>query len=410
MTTDGAEAVLSAKLAALQAHVAESCRGIEKIAVIEIVRTLDFIATLALLGSPLSKEQIAGDYFAQCGTAAALEPFLETSETCPGGVPWQRSPPRLSSYFYSYLVECGKLVDLARLARLERYGLAATKSSTGRVDIHVRSDVHERRERERSWSIRKPGTGDISRPVPKALLQRMLNYVDIDDSYFIRYDNDRGIIDKYIDRAKRYAHGFSESEALPDEYVIGGRRFSEWKQCCERALGRILCHIDFALLLCQKHPSTPLRDVLTIFSRKEDAAAVWVEAGLTPNAVGPTMRALTLRSEDLGGWLQAFELPTSFYVGLGKDFVLLPIFGALANPYFSLFRHLRSVYRSDWDRGMEYREGMFRSDLANLFPAPKFTVPSHGFKIKRNDGSHITDIDAVICDRETGSLALVQLK
>lgn len=410
MKRSSAETTISSKLTSLQTRVSESFRGLEKTVVIEIVRTLDFISTLELIGAPLSKEQVESDYYARCGAGAALEPFLKTSETDIDGVPWQRSTQWASSYFYSYLVECGKLVDLLRIARMEQYGLAAAESSTGRIDIHVRSDARERYARALSKSVWRPSTSGTFSPVPDSMLARMSNYVDVDDSFFIRYDNDWEIVEEYNKRAKQYAMGFPEAEALPDEFIIGGRRFSEWKQCCEQALGRILFHIDFSLLLCKKHPETPLRDVLTMFSRKEDMAGIWLQAGLQPDAVEPTMRALTLRSEDLGGWLEAFELPTSFYIGLGVDFVLLPSFGTLENPYFSLFRHLRSVYRADWDRGVEQRESMFRSDLAKLFSAERFLVPSHGYKLRRTDGSLITDVDAVICDKETGRLSLVQLK
>jgi hypothetical protein len=122
------------------------------------------------------------------------------------------------------------------------------------------------------------------------------------------------------------------------------------------------------------------------------------------------MTALTLGIDGLDDWDGAFETPTPFHVDLGRDFVLLPLFGALTNPYFALFRHLRQFYRADWDRAVDRREEVFRSDLARLFAEPRYLVPLRGFRLFRDNGSLLTDIDAVVVDRQCGSVALVQLK
>ncbi len=122
------------------------------------------------------------------------------------------------------------------------------------------------------------------------------------------------------------------------------------------------------------------------------------------------MRALTLEFDDLDEWERAFEVPSTFYIGLGRDLLLLPCFGALTNPYFAMFRHIRESYRADWDRAVDLRESVFPGDLARVFPQSRFIIPEHGFKLRRTDGSVITDIDALILDNETGDLALVQLK
>jgi hypothetical protein len=238
----------------------------------------------------------------------------------------------------------------------------------------------------------------------------MLRYVDRDPTHLIRYDNDLEIVSFYLRKAQRIGLQFFEGEALPPDTVVGGRTFADWKHDCEQALGRILFHIDFSLLLCKKHPSTMLRDVLTIFARREDVASVWVEAGMSPGNVDATMRALNVSGDDLSDWERSYESPTPLYIDLGRDFVLLPCFGALGNPYFALFRHLRTVYRRDWDRGLDRREENFRDELGAVLREKGLAVLKSGFKIRRPDGSHLTDIDAVICDERNERIALVQLK
>jgi hypothetical protein len=214
----------------------------------------------------------------------------------------------------------------------------------------------------------------------------------------------------YREKARSLGQGFLEAEAFPDDVRIGDRSFGEWKDACEQALGRVLAHMDFAAMLKEKRPSIALHDVLTNFARREDVEAVWEEAGLSRDRIPPAMRALTLAIDGLDDWERAYETPTSFYVDLGKNFVLLPCFGALTNPYFALFRHLRSTYRKDWDSCVDRREAVFRGDLARAFPAPRFMVPLRGHRLHRPDGSMLTDVDAVIVDMETCSVVLAQLK
>jgi hypothetical protein len=238
----------------------------------------------------------------------------------------------------------------------------------------------------------------------------MRRYVDSSNGWFIRYDNDWEIVTAYRGEARLLGLGYPEAEALPDDVSIGDRTFGEWKDACNQAVGRILAHMDFSALLCRKSPSTSMENVLTIFARRDDIEAVWMEAGLPRDQVLPTMKALTLDFDKLDDWEQAYEVPTPFYIDLGKDFVLLPCFGALVNPYFALFRHLRQEYRSDWDHGVDRREAIFRADIARILPTAKFTVPPNGFRLRRPDRSVITDIDALILDLESGDVALVQLK
>lgn len=59
---------------------------------------------------------------------------------------------------------------------------------------------------------------------------------------------------------------------------------------------------------------------------------------------------------------------------------------------------------------MDAREKAFRADLAELMNPDRYLVPSHGFNLKRMDGSDLTDVDAAIVDRQSGELCLVQLK
>lgn len=413
-----ADRALSTLLEQFQEKASRICEGRELEAAIAITRVLDFTAVSALWGHPgrsaSSGAPKVDPQILLLGCAPALRPFLAATKFQGGGLPFGPSNPIRTDFAYSYLNACGSLAFLRRMAALERFGLATTEEiSSDHYRISVSAGIPEEasrylrsmlsEDRDTSLSARK-------RKYWNKLHARMKKYVQPSDDWFIRYDNDWEIIKAYRENARLFAHSFPEGEAFPDATLIGDRTFGDWKEACNQALGRILTHIDFATFLHIKKPSIALDNVLTIFIRRDDAEEVWKEAGLPPSQIGATMRALTLEHEDLDGWEQAFEVPTVFYIGMGKNFLLLPCFGALLNPYFALFRHLRDRYRVDWDRAVDSREAVFRANLGALFSQSRFLVPEHGFKLRRESGSVITDIDALIFDRETGDIALVQLK
>jgi hypothetical protein len=413
-----AERLLKREVSLLQKRASEVWAGSEKLAIIEITRALDLAATVRYLAA----EELIGDgralefRYMLGGATFALQPFLSSMLGCTRGVPWVASTDDRTAFMQSYLYNCGVLANLLRLAGLERYGLATTtvtgdnrliiEVSEGKPELSTMQAMLEWREQR--YASKAPSRSETR--MASKLHKRMFRYVDRDPIHLIRYENDLEIVDFYLRKAQRIGLQFFEGQALPPETIVGERTFADWRHACDQALGRILFHIDFAQLLCKKHPSTMLRDVLTIFARREDVASVWVEAGMSEGDVDATMRALDVTGDALSDWEHSYETPTPFYVDLGRDFVLLPCFGALSNPYFALFRHLRTVYRNDWDRGLDRREEIFRDELKSVLLGQGLHVPRTGFTIKRSDGSHITDIDAVIRDDRNGRIALVQLK
>lgn len=415
-----AELAIARQLGEFQEKAAKMWRGHEKEAVIALIRALDTSAVIRLQAVDTSDDDAASGHLPHrimtLGAAAALRPFLAKIGEQPKGVPWGPMRPDVARFAYSYLRCCGQLTHLSRMAALERHGLATTSfASTHHVIIRVPNSAPEfslqhsiRATSSRALSESKDSA--LRDPEWKRLRKRMKSYVDAPGGWFIRYDNDQEIVSTYLTRARRYGSGYLEAEALPEDIKIGDRTFGEWTHACDQALGRILCHIDFVGLLQEKRPKVDASNVLTLFARRHDIDEVWQEAGLSAAQVSPTMQALTLDSENLDDWEKAHEVPCALYVDLGKDHVLLPCFGTLTNPYFALFRHLRSTYKHDWDRGVDRREAIFRSDLAKAFPEPDFLVPSHGFQLRRADGSKLTDVDAVVLDRRHGTLVLVQLK
>lgn len=402
-----------------QTRVLEAWRGYERTMVIEIIRALDYIAfafTLAPNRSDLVRKD-AARHSMLAGAATALRPLLERLQDCGGPVPWGPTTPQLSALADDYLLGCGQLVELRRLTALERYGLAKTHfTHKDQLIIDVESEATETDALDAAlWLSANLANNDTAMAEAlvarkSAIAKRIDTLASVDMGWFIRYESDPGVrAYHHAIAASRAAH-IAEGAALPEDVMLGAWPFSHWRSACVAASGRCANHIAFATRLRATQPVLNLRDLLTVFARKEDVASVWQAAGEDSFFTHAVMDAMTLNAQRAAEDERHFEIPLPFYVDIGRDYVLLPAFGSLLNPFSGTVRQLRSIYRKHWDGGVDGREPIFRRDLCQAFPAPRFLVPENGFELRGPDGRVLTDIDAVILDRKTGSLALVQLK
>jgi hypothetical protein len=403
--------LVNRKLDELLVGAAARWKGYEQLAVLEIARALDVDAFYRRDSAVQGREDRARARILN-GVSYALKPFIAVASSKTGGVPWVRSSRREHAVVLSYLNQCSKIARIQRLLTLERYGLARPRVLN---DKHIQIETSYGAQEVIFQFFAEVYRGHMGesaflRPRPGWLQKRMHRYVEYDAQFGIRYDNDLRIVNHYKDAASVFGLAFFEGEALPPSATIGGRSFADWRQVCDEALGRVVCHTDFASILATKSPAADFRSAITNFGFRRDVAAVWVELGLNSSRVESTFQALTLDPYGLDAWDRDFEPPAPFYIPYSRDALLMPSFGGLANPYYAMFRHLRTEFRSDWDRAVEGREAIFRADIAKEFPTSRYLVPPAGVWLKRSDGSRITDIDAVVLDRETGSLGLFQLK
>lgn len=404
-----AKSLLLSELASWQMYMEETFRGHEQLAILEICRSLDLIFAGAQEGKAVEKTLRDG-YYARCGVPEAMKPFLNSENEQSAEYQWAQSTPERASLIRTYLVKCGELVDTLRLVALESYGLAEVTVNRSTIEVRIKSDSCERVATQLNRAMASSRVSRESFEPSQETKKRMLESVRADDRYFISYDLDSEIEQQYLSLAKSRRALFPESEALPDECVVAGRPFKEWREECEKAYARVLCHIEFTRLLCSKKGQVNPGDMLTkVYSRQE--VEQLLEQGGTPKGlIGTTIRALTTTADDIERYSSIFEPPTAPYISFGKDNLLAPCYGMVGNPYFAMFRHLRWNYRSDWDAAVDRREDRFRKDISELFCRDRFFVAKAGYRIKRSDGSHSTDVDAIVYDRQTGSLALVQLK
>lgn len=392
----------------------KSWRGYERELLISLVRALDVAAYIHHFGG----SSVGGEPGIRLrGAATALRPLLEAVRNKPGPIPWFPSNPQLTPAFDNHLLACGHFSLAIRLAAMERYGMATARIvSNDRILIEVISDAEEYAELkvqraavDRASAAMRARWPNLATELPE-VRQRLTRYGRTHMGWFIAYDNDQFLVDHYRTQARIKAAGVVEAEALPAAGMIGGRPFSDWSDASTAAYGTVLHHIDAAGRLRQRKPKLNMRDLLTIYARRDDIVEVLVERGNDQLRAQQLMAGLTLDAEGAAISEERHEIPLPYYIDAGEHFVLLPMFGGLMNPHAGLLDFLRRTYRGDWDRIVDGRENVFREDLRRLLPEPRYKVLEKGLKLRRKDKSTLTDADAVVLDRQTGIVVFVQMK
>jgi len=410
------EEKLTAALAAYQSRIIRDCGLLPELMLLETTRALDSAAYDSSIASrtEMTEHEHERRRFRILGAATALQPLVRSLERTNRGVPDVCSDEALSQFTDSYLYNCGLFAHVRRLAGLERYGLAASVFiNDDHAVLEVDNDYPEQHDLRLLQWLQDAITDDAhlrEHILHSEVVKRLDRYVGLDHHGYIRYDNDDDLIEYYraiaFDRALR----FFEGEALPLDSVIGGRPFGDWRAAAAAAGGRVLQHVAFAIRLKERYPQLSLRNLLTVFSRNEDIWEVLLGTGEPTAHLAPLLRAMTLDAAKTDAYAADHEIPLPFHIDFGEQIVLLPCFGALLNPMAHVVRFLRANFGSDWDRAVARRELLFRNSIRDLLPPQRFLVKPAGVRLRRPDGSVITDIDAIVLDREFGSLALLQLK
>lgn len=88
---------------------------------------------------------------------------------------------------------------------------------------------------------------------------------------------------------------------------------------------------------------------------------------------------------------------------------LRTIKGLLDEPFDFILYNIRNFFPEAWDKNVNQREAVFRTQLYTVFDDPRFSCVQHPVIIKEKNKT-LTDIDAVVIDKKTGEIALFQLK
>jgi hypothetical protein len=278
------------------ARAGEFFRGAERLAIIEIVRSLDE-AAFAFHVAPNAAELLVQDTFRHellLGAASALRPLLERIRGTEGGVPWGPSTVARRQLADEHLAACGRLAIVERTLALLRYGLATAKFlSDDHLLVEVENSEEDEQERAAGawlgarqrlqWAA---GFQRLAQMKPK-IANDIDSLVGVQDGWFIRYDNSHDLVQYHRNIAELSASGIAEAHAITASRLFGGRSFESWNSASVDAYGRVLGHIAFATRLKATHPQLDLRNLLTVYRRRRgDVPSRRGKRGACPQGAG----------------------------------------------------------------------------------------------------------------------------
>lgn len=352
------------------------------------------------------------------GCSKALSLFMDKSvhET---GAPLFNSTRESKDWADSVLQHCGRLGICEMLIDMCRAGIAEIVMPTPytfqfrftapRVGI----ELLEARD---SFYVTNLVRESDSTPLREAMshrpemIRKMSTLVSRWREHYIQYDTTPEIDDFYRQLGILWTRQTPQNDPLPPEVMLGGLPFAMYAAGVITLTGWALKHLDFAQALLATNPSLDLRNVATIFQRTEVLSDSLSRAlDISPDAAAQVVDVLTIRAENAVAVLSSPKSAIGPFVGVAAGHVIKSITGSLAGGSYFLATELRRRFRSDWDCAVDLRERVFRRDLYRLFLAPRYMKVDRAIKLKQA-GKALTDVDATILDRSTGTLGLFQLK
>ena len=389
--------------------VADLSHHARRLALLEICRAVD-----SLFFGAQSDPKIIELY--EEGANKALLLFMDESCSVPRTPMWP-SNDNTFRWAHATIQRCGRLAICERFLEYERTGMGRFVDDGDHVwfeTIPKYSGVEA--VEAASQQMIDEFVSEIQRPIKSVLdaieprvHRQMQQLVYVWSDHFIGYDGTPQI-DAYFDqRGILAAQSMLGHDVFTDDADFGGLPFGFYRASIWTLIGWALKHIQFASLLHERHPNLHLQNLLTVTGdveqlRCELSGALQVSAKDAAQALD----LLELNRQNAERvCINGHAVPP--LIRAASQQFIRPLAGFLMEPFQFMLRNMRIQFQSDWDRAVNDREQLFRSELFELFPQPWLVKIPTGIAIRRQSAK-ITDIDAIILDLRNGIAALFQLK
>jgi hypothetical protein len=229
------------------------------------------------------------------------------------------------------------------------------------------------------------------------------------DGKLISYNTTPEIDDYYNQKGHFQVLRMQGYDEFDTKDKFGSIEYWKYVDLIEILVGVALMHTDACLELRKLNENVNLHNILSYtYSKKKTIKIYSNYLGVTEKEINQIFSCITLSKDNFDYYLEYPATPPPMYFQVSEDLIIRSIAGCLENPFSLLNRELKRRYKKDYDRAVNKREERFRNELYMFFPQ------EHIIKIKRDLNLSFrgmkTDIDAVLFDKETGTLGLFQLK
>jgi hypothetical protein len=227
--------------------------------------------------------------------------------------------------------------------------------------------------------------------------------------HFIGYGAHPEVDEHFHQRGLLRVQLMTGQDAFRDDSNFGGLPFTFYTKVVWTMVGWALKHIEFAKTLSECESDLLMQNLITVTADVNRISASIASAlGCTEEEANQALALLEMnldnaRESSINGHAPPPLIRTS------REQFLRPLAGLLQTPFEFMLRGMKRAYRSDWDRAVGEREGLFREELFKLFPQAWLIKIPTGITL-RHARMVLTDIDAVILDLRNGVAGIFQLK
>ncbi|MGE3961769.1 MAG: hypothetical protein AB7F65_08830 [Dehalococcoidia bacterium] len=296
------------------------------------------------------------------------------------------------------------LIDLERVDP-EHFVFWLPSDHVGRERFDVEQEAWMSNSNFEEWSkAAQPAFESIEQSVQERQSALVRTWRD----HFIAYDADELVDAYYLGKAMILSSTLPGFDAFPPQATFGEISFDFYRQVLLIEMSVSIKHIGFVNELLKKDHRLRGENLVTIWMEESTVVESLAEFLNAPTLEARrALRAITV-SEDNAAY-HADDLSIAPFCRIGSNTLLRSVAGAIRAPMYFLLRELKRTYRWDWDRAVNLREPEFRKDLSGLFTSERFVTPASALRVRAGK-TVVTDIDAVVHDRTTGTTALFQLK
>ncbi|HEX8328024.1 MAG TPA: hypothetical protein VF629_10825 [Hymenobacter sp.] len=229
------------------------------------------------------------------------------------------------------------------------------------------------------------------------------------DGVFISYNIPGSVWATFVRQAPYQVVLMQGHDDFGQDEVFGGVCYGQYCQAVEYLIATALMHTHFCTMLGRRNPEVDAGVILTRVDEKQHVIEeLGNYLGTTPKVAEQVLSCLCMTPDNSESYLSEPGAPPPPYIQISNNQLVRSAAGCMINPFCFLNKSLKAKFRKDYDKLVNEREARFMNDVYSLFEGERFITVNRTVDISSDKGN--TDLDAVVFDTQTKTLALFQLK
>lgn len=241
------------------------------------------------------------------------------------------------------------------------------------------------------------------------IMKKMRSMVSVWYNDFMSYANDMEVEDYFHSYAELDMEQDTDWDMFGSNNLFGQIKYDDYVYSIMDFSGYAIKHYYFAHILKEMNPQLILENLFYLCKTKEELIKLISEnREVNLDAANRIYECMALGAHNASLYNQTMYCAAPF-IQLSQTQVIQSIAGTLHSPFSFMLQNLNSKYPKEWSINVCNREPLFRKELYSIFNADNYLCIDRGVNIVSEKHGK-TDIDAIIIDRNSGEIALFQLK